>query len=179
MKALSAWVRSALVCVSVQLVADRSAAAQPGPEPTDPFNLTVFGRPLPWGEAVGDRQIGLRTGTARLLFGQPLEVFIRSTNPEGNSPYVRLYLKVPNPLDTAKAIIAMRDTTEISAEQLHTLIGAPAASRVYQYLGVTTWFWKVTVKKAARVLDLVVARMPVAPDQKARFVIVERRYSRE
>jgi hypothetical protein len=87
-------------------------------------------------------------------------------------------LKVPQPQQAAQAILTMRTTVEMSSEQLHTLIGAPATSRIYQYLGVTTWFWKVTVKQAQETLDMIVARMPVAPDQKARFTIVERRYSR-
>jgi hypothetical protein len=72
----------------------------------------------------------------------------------------------------------MRDKVEMTGEQLHTLIGAPGTSRIYQYLGVTTWFWKVTVKQSHETLDMVVARIPVGPDEKARFTIVERRYSR-
>jgi hypothetical protein len=87
-------------------------------------------------------------------------------------------LKVPHPQQAAQAILDMRDKVEMTAEQLQTLIGAPDTSRIYQYLGVTTWFWKVTVKKAQDTLDMIIARIPVAKDAKPRFTIVERRYTR-
>ncbi len=87
-------------------------------------------------------------------------------------------LKVPHPPVAAQAILAMRDKVEMTSEQLHTLVGAADTSRIYQYLGVTTWFWKVTVKKAGDTLDMIITRIPVAKDEKPRFTIVERRYTR-
>jgi hypothetical protein len=87
-------------------------------------------------------------------------------------------LKVPHPQDAAQAILDMRASTEMTTDDLHRMIGAPDTSRIYQYLGVTTWFWKIGVTLSPASLSLIVARVPGAPDDPPRFTIVEERYSR-
>jgi len=88
-------------------------------------------------------------------------------------------LKVPHAQATAQAILDARLTREISEADLHRMIGAADNNRIYQYLGVTTWFWKITVKHPSAVLDMVIARIPGAPDAKPRFTVVEERYARQ
>ncbi|MHC4915242.1 MAG: HEAT repeat domain-containing protein, partial [Planctomycetota bacterium] len=65
--------------------------AEPAPvEPTD-----TFGRPLPWGQDVRLRKIGLYTPLTKLVYGQPLEVELRSFNPEGKAPLLRFRRRGP------------------------------------------------------------------------------------
>ncbi len=90
-------------------------------------------------------------------------------------------LKVPRPQAAAQAILDMRSGAEMTSQDLRRMIAAPETSRIYQYLGVTTWFWKISVTHPSASLRLIVARVPGAPgspDDPPRFTIVEERYSR-
>ena len=87
-------------------------------------------------------------------------------------------LAVPHPQASARAIIASRTRSELSRAELLALVSAPAASRIYQYLGVVTWFWQLTVAAQHARLELIVARLPGLPGEPARFQIVEERYGR-
>ena len=57
------------------------------------------------------------------------------------------------------------------------MIGAPAESRIYQYIGVTTWFWKIGVTKGTAHAETIVARIPAEADVPRRYVIVEQRFT--
>ncbi|OHD68458.1 MAG: hypothetical protein A2177_03515 [Spirochaetes bacterium RBG_13_68_11] len=87
-------------------------------------------------------------------------------------------LAVPHPQESALAILESRTRSELSGTELPRLIAAPAASRIYQYLGVVTWFWRLTVAAPNARLELVVARVPGPLGEPARFQIVEERYGR-
>jgi hypothetical protein len=84
-------------------------------------------------------------------------------------------LKVPKPAASAAAILDARDGTELSTAALKGFIGAPDDSRIYQYLGVNTWFWRITVSRGAASTETVVARIPAAKDSPRRYMIVEQR----
>jgi hypothetical protein len=87
-------------------------------------------------------------------------------------------LAVPRPQESARAILTARTRSELSGADVAGLVGAPAASRIYQYLGVVTWFWRITVAKRNARLELVVARVPGPRGEPPRFLVVEERYTR-
>ncbi len=65
------------------------------------------------------------------------------------------------PLDKLKQITSVRQSTELSREQLSELIGPRYAGTLLdQYLGVRTWFWGITVASGQGKLRWVVARLP-------------------
>jgi hypothetical protein len=87
-------------------------------------------------------------------------------------------LGVPRPREAARAILEVRSWSELSAPDLARLVGVPAGSRILQYLGVTTWFWKITAAEAGARLELVVARVPGSVGDPPRFHVVEERRGR-
>jgi hypothetical protein len=87
-------------------------------------------------------------------------------------------LGVPRPRDAARAVLEARSSSELSTSDLVRIVGAPAGSRIHQYLGVTTWFWRITVVQGTSRLQLVVARVPGEVVGPARFAVVEERRER-
>lgn len=89
--------------------------------------------------------------------------------------------KLPHPAQTADTILSERGTSELTAERLRQIIGAAEDNRIYQYFGVKTWFWRVTVSNGSGELELIVARLPPAESDAenaaAKFVVTEERYS--
>jgi hypothetical protein len=85
-------------------------------------------------------------------------------------------LRIPRPREIAQALVDFRDSSEVTAERLRQIVGAPEDNRIYQYLGVVTWFWKLTVTRGSARLELIVARVPSADGGTPRFLIVEERY---
>ncbi len=85
---------------------------------------------------------------------------------------------MPHPKESALAILELRTRSELSSADLLKLVAAPAASRIYQYLGVVTWFWRVTVAAPNARLEMIVARAPGLLGEPVRFQIVEERYTR-
>ena len=86
-------------------------------------------------------------------------------------------LKIKQPKQVAQVIMDSRDHSEMTTEKLQQIIGAPEDSRIYQYLGVVTWFWRITLSRGATRLDLVVARVPSEDGSAPRFLISEERFS--
>jgi hypothetical protein len=87
-------------------------------------------------------------------------------------------LKIPNPDQVLQQILLSRDTAELTADQLGRIIGVDKDNRIFQYLGVITWFWKVTVTRGTARLDLLAARLPTEPDGRVRYLVIEERYTR-
>ena len=85
-------------------------------------------------------------------------------------------LKIPKPALSAQLILDARDRSELTLDELRRMTGAAADNGIYQYFGVTTWFWKITVVKGRCRLELIAARIPSDDDSPARFVITEERY---
>jgi hypothetical protein len=89
-------------------------------------------------------------------------------------------LQVPDPSAALSSLLASREGGGTAAEDLPSIIGAPPESRVYQYLGLTTWFWRVHVSIAGASLHAVVARTPaISEDGEDRFQVVRHEYSVE
>jgi hypothetical protein len=84
-------------------------------------------------------------------------------------------LKIPHPQDAARLIVESRKSGELTALELRKIIGAAEENRIYQYLGVTTWFWKIIVESGSDRLELIVARLPAEEDARPRFLIIEER----
>jgi len=87
-------------------------------------------------------------------------------------------LSVPRPRESARAILAARDRSELSLADVAEMTAAPADSRIYQYLGVVTWFWRITAAMEGARIELIAARLPGAREGSDRFLVVERRYLR-
>jgi hypothetical protein len=87
-------------------------------------------------------------------------------------------LGVPRPREAARSILEVRSWSELSAPDLARLVGVPAGSRILQYLGVKTWFWKITAVGETTRLELVVARVPGSAGGPARFEVIEERRGR-
>ncbi len=85
---------------------------------------------------------------------------------------------VPRPREAARALLEARFRSELSTSDLARLVGAPAGSALHQYLGVTTWFWRITAEQGTARLQLVVARVPGAVGGPTRFLVVEERRER-
>jgi len=85
-------------------------------------------------------------------------------------------LKIPNPAESVQLILSARDRSELSREELRRVIGAAEDNMIYQYLGVTTWFWRITIAKGAFRLEMIVARIPADDGGAARFIVTEERY---
>ena len=57
-------------------------------------------------------------------------------------------------------VIVTSPANQARLEELRQIVGAPADNRIYQYLGVVTWFWKLTLTRVSARLELIVARVP-------------------
>lgn len=75
-------------------------------------------------------------------------------------------------------LVSIRDSAELTAERLASILGADRSNRIHQYLGVTTWFWEITASRDGRTLRTVIARLPAEPDRqdtRPRFRVIEQR----
>jgi len=86
-------------------------------------------------------------------------------------------LRIPQPRQIAQALLYSRDRSELTPEKLRQIMGVSGDNRIYQYLGVVTWFWKITIARSSTRLELIVARVPSDDGSAPRFLIVEERYS--
>jgi hypothetical protein len=84
---------------------------------------------------------------------------------------------VPHPEQTAQLLEGRRDGSELTPQELHTIIGTAENNRIYQYLGTVTWFWRIVASRGTACLESIVARLPSEADDAPRFLIVEERYS--
>jgi len=86
---------------------------------------------------------------------------------------------VEHPDAVSRSFLERRQSSELTAQELKRIIGPAGDGRIYQYLGVTTWFWRVSVSRGTERLDFVVARLPRAEKEEAsRLLVVEERYVR-
>ncbi len=85
-------------------------------------------------------------------------------------------------------ILAERAEGEMSEEQLAALLGQAATKTpLAHYLGVRTWFWRITVRGPSRSLEWVLARLPgiarlsastgARDDEEPRLQVVEERWA--
>ena len=85
-------------------------------------------------------------------------------------------LKIPKPAESAQLILGARDRSELTLDDLPRMIGAKDDNMIYQYLGVTTWFWKIIAARGVNRLEMIVARVPSDDGSAARFLVTEERY---
>jgi hypothetical protein len=85
--------------------------------------------------------------------------------------------KVSHPREKAQIVLDSRDRSELTGEELRRIIGVAEDNRILQYLGVITWFWKITVSRETASLVLIVARLPSEGESAPRFLITEERFS--
>jgi hypothetical protein len=72
---------------------------------------------------------------------------------------------IKSPDRKAEQLLALRQSGEITPADLLSIVGLPANHVIYQYLGTTTWFWKMTVTLPAdslpgATLTAVLCRLP-------------------
>lgn len=84
-------------------------------------------------------------------------------------------LGVSDPDGVAAALVALRVSSSLSMDELTERTGLPESSRLHQYLGVRTWFWKIGAQVSDLRLEIVAARIP---GESPTFQIVERRIMR-
>ncbi len=87
-------------------------------------------------------------------------------------------LKIPDPEQVLEQILIRRENAELTADELGRIIGVDRGNRIFQYLGVTTWFWKITATRGTSHLELVAARLPTEAGGRVRYLVVEERYAR-
>jgi hypothetical protein len=87
-------------------------------------------------------------------------------------------LKVPRPAESLQQILLRRESAELTAEELGRIIGVERDNRIFQYLGVITWFWRISVTRGASRLQMVAARLPAAQGAHPRYLVIEERYER-
>ena len=142
-------------------------------------------------EALAARRVIDRKGLEELLGAAYTSLYpLVNAEPGMNAHFVPAFLVrellaypdwgVPHPEDAFRVLVQRRQEVELTAEELRRIIGAPEASRVYQYLGTTTWFWRIRVSSGSggERLEVVVARLPPQGEEPPRFVMVEERYVR-
>lgn len=80
------------------------------------------------------------------------------------------------PQTGVRAILDARSSSEVTPAALERLLGGDAGrSALAPYLGLKTWFWRITVRQAGQRLSWIVARVP-RPDGAPEFRLVEERF---
>ena len=80
------------------------------------------------------------------------------------------------PQTGVRAILDARRAAEMTPSVLEQLLGGdPGRSTLAPYLGLRTWFWRITVQQAGLRLSWIVARVP-RPDGAPEFRLVEERF---
>ncbi|MGO9409232.1 MAG: hypothetical protein ACLQCB_00625 [Spirochaetia bacterium] len=84
--------------------------------------------------------------------------------------------KVPKPKQTAQLILDSRHRAELPPEELRRMIGVGEENPICSYLGVVTWFWRITVSRDATRLEIIVARLPSDDGSASHFMVTEERF---
>jgi hypothetical protein len=70
---------------------------------------------------------------------------------------------IEQPDETVDSLRQSRDTRPLSREALEFILGdAYKESPIGQYLGQTTWFWRLRVSKDSGTLTWILARIPLS-----------------
>lgn len=84
-------------------------------------------------------------------------------------------LGVEDPIGATQTILSLRERAEISSADLSAITGLPPGSRLHQYLGVRTWFWRIRAKVDDAGIEVILARIPGFA---TRYQVVERSHTR-
>lgn len=80
--------------------------------------------------------------------------------------------------DYLDVLTAERTTMEITRERLQSLIEAEDQYlRIFQYLGTTTWFWRIKATSGADSLDAVICRLPGKAGEKKEYKVLEWKFN--
>jgi hypothetical protein len=82
--------------------------------------------------------------------------------------------EIENGREKALLLVGIRDGRELKQEELPALLGTEKTNRVFEYLGVVTWFWGLRIARERGELRLVVARLPSEKNEAPEYRIIER-----
>ena len=74
----------------------------------------ILGRPIPWGEEVGGQRVCLWIPAPRLLYGQPIDVMLRTAQATDDPPHLELNWEGPQ-----RTVFFRMDGSARSSSRLH------------------------------------------------------------
>jgi hypothetical protein len=80
----------------------------------------------------------------------------------------------------AKQLLEMRESRELTEEDVTNVLGIGKADRLYYYFGTITWFQEINIAKGRTVCNIIVCRYPprdAADAQKPEWYIVEKKWN--
>lgn len=84
---------------------------------------------------------------------------------------------VLNPKQKVNTIIAMRDSKEITENELMNVLGITKGSELYYYIGCSTWLWQITIEGENTYCCVVLARAPKETALgETEFYIIEKKW---
>ena len=79
----------------------------------------------------------------------------------------------------AKTLLALRESRELTEEDIMNVLGIDRTNRLYYFFGTITWFWQIEVRNGAVVCDEIVCRKPsedMNSQAPAEWYVVEKKW---
>jgi hypothetical protein len=79
----------------------------------------------------------------------------------------------------AKTLLALRESRELTEEDIMNVLGIDKTNRLYYFFGTITWFWQIEVRNGTAVCDEIVCRMPpqdMNSQAPAEWYVVEKKW---
>lgn len=85
--------------------------------------------------------------------------------------------KLSNALQKANTIISLRESKEITQEELISILGIQKNNDLYYYIGSKTWFWQITISGKNTSCNVILARDPEEGSLgEPKFYLIEKRW---
>ena len=85
--------------------------------------------------------------------------------------------KLSNALQKANTIISLRESKEITQEELISILGIQKNNDLYYYIGSKTWFWQITISGKNTSCNVILARDPEEGTLgEPKFYLIEKRW---
>ena len=85
--------------------------------------------------------------------------------------------KLSNALQKANTIISLRESKEITQEELISILGIQKNNDLYYYIGSKTWFWQITISGKNTSCNVILARDPEERTLgEPKFYLIEKRW---
>lgn len=85
--------------------------------------------------------------------------------------------KLSNALQKANTIISLRDSKELTQEELISILGISKNHELYYFIGSKTWFWQINVKGKNASCNVILARAPEDGTLgEPKFYLIEKRW---
>ncbi len=85
--------------------------------------------------------------------------------------------KLSNALQKANTIISLRESKEITQEELISILGIQKNYDLYYYIGSKTWFWQITISGKNTSCNVILARDPEEGTLgEPKFYLIEKRW---